>query len=37
MVRRLQPIGKQVMQTAKALSKNSYGKYLVDLIKSEKK
>jgi len=27
----------QVMQTAKALSKNSYGKYLVDLIKSEKK
>jgi glucose-1-phosphate thymidylyltransferase len=27
----------QVMQTAKSLSKNSYGKYLVDLIKSEKK
>lgn len=27
----------QVMQTAKALSKNSYGKYLADLIKSEVK
>jgi glucose-1-phosphate thymidylyltransferase len=27
----------QVMQTAKALSKNSYGRYLVDLIKSETK
>jgi len=27
----------QVMQTAKALSKNSYGQYLEDLIKSEKK
>jgi len=25
----------QVMQTAKALSKNSYGQYLADLIKSE--
>jgi len=27
----------QVMQTAKALSKNSYGQYLMDLIKSETK
>jgi len=27
----------QVMQTAKALSKNSYGQYLADLIKSETK
>jgi len=27
----------QVMQTAKALSKNSYGQYLADLIKSEAK